>query len=228
MPQLLPTPAVQPPPRLAVFTVVATLAFLGLAILGWGGFAAFFSHPALIALAGTLVALTGVALFSGGNLSSGEREDRANRWVIVVFGLIGVLAAYLPAYTDRKGVWVLDGDTVRWLGVVLFAAGGALRIWSVFVLGHRFSGLVAIQPGHRLVTSGVYGVIRHPSYLGLLVNSLGWALAFRSGVGLLLTALLVPPLAARIDAEERLLRTQFGDEYDFYRRRTSRLIPGLY
>ena len=215
-------------PKLAVFAVVATLAYLGLAILGWGGFAGFFSHPALIALAGTLVVLTGVALFSGGNLSPGEREDRANRWVIAAFGLIGVLAAYLPAYTDRKGVWVLDGEAVRWLGVVLFAAGGALRIWPVFVLGHRFSGLVAIQPGHRLVTSGVYGVIRHPSYLGLLVNSLGWALAFRSGVALLLTALLIPPLVARIGAEERLLRTQFGGEYDAYRRRTSRLIPGLY
>ena len=79
-----------------------------------------------------------------------------------------------------------------------------------------------------MVTSGAYGVIRHPSYLGLLVNSLGWALAFRSGVGILLTALLIPPLLARIHAEERLLRTQFGDEYDAYRSRTSRLIPGLY
>ena len=66
------------------------------------------------------------------------------------------------------------------------------------------------------------------SYLGLLVNSLGWALAFRSGVGILLTALLILPLLARIDAEERLLRTQFGEEYDAYRARTSRLIPGLY
>ncbi len=217
-----------PAPKLAVFAVVATLAYLGLAILGWGGFAGFFSHPALIALASTLFVLTGVALFSGGNLSPGEREDRANRWVIAAFGLIGVLAAYLPAYTDRKGFWVLDGDGVRWLGVVLFAAGGALRLWPVFVLGHRFSGLVAIQPGHRLVTSGVYGVIRHPSYLGLLLNSLGSAFAFRSGVGVLLTVLLIPPLAVRIRAEERLLRTQFGDEYDVYRRRTSRLIPGLY
>ena len=62
------------------------------------------------------------------NLSRGVREDRANRWVIVAFGLIGVLAAYLPAYTDRNGFWTLDGDAIRWLGVVLFAAGGALRI----------------------------------------------------------------------------------------------------
>src|SRR5437588_234043 len=166
-----------PTPRMAFITVVATLADVGLAILGWGAFAAFFSHPPLIALVIVGFVLTGVALFSGGNLSPGEREDRANRWVIAAFGLIGVLAAYLPAYTDRKGFWVLDGDGVRWLGVVLFAAGGALRLWPVFVLGHRFSGLVAIQPGHRLVTSGVYGVIRHPSYLGLLLNSLGWAFA---------------------------------------------------
>jgi protein-S-isoprenylcysteine O-methyltransferase Ste14 len=110
----------------------------------------------------------------------------------------------------------LDGDTICWHGVVLLAAGGALRIWPVFVLGHRFSGLVTIQPGHKLVTSGVYGVVRHPSYLGLLVNSLGWALAFRSGVGVLLTGLLIPPLLERIRAEKRLLRRQFGGEYDLY------------
>jgi protein-S-isoprenylcysteine O-methyltransferase Ste14 len=112
------------------------------------------------------------------------REDRANRWVILAFGLIGLLDAYLPAYTDRKEFWTLNGDAIRWLGVVFSAAGGALRIWPVFVLGRRFSGLVAIQPGHTLVTSGVHGTIRHPR-LGLLVNSLGWALAFRSGVGVL-------------------------------------------
>jgi protein-S-isoprenylcysteine O-methyltransferase Ste14 len=217
-----------PTPKVAFIAIVGGLAYLGLAILGWGGFAAFFSHPALIALTVVGFALTGVALFSGGNLSPGEREDRGNRWVLAAFGVIGLLLAYLPAYTDRTDVWTLDGDAVRWLGVVLFAAGGALRIWPVFVLGHRFSGLVAIQPGHTLVTGGVYGVIRHPSYLGLLINSLGWALAFRSMVGVLLTALTIPPLIARIRAEERLLHTQFGDEYDAYRSRTWRLLPGIY
>ncbi|HEX4826867.1 MAG TPA: isoprenylcysteine carboxylmethyltransferase family protein [Xanthobacteraceae bacterium] len=217
-----------PTPKVAFIAIVGSLAYFGLAVLGWGSFAAFFSHPALIALVIVGFVLTGAALFSGGNLSPGEREDRGNRWVLAAFGVIGILMAYLPAYTDRKGFWTLDGDAIRWLGVVLFAAGGALRIWPVFVLGRRFSGLVAIQPGHTLVTSGVYGVIRHPSYLGLLVNSLGWALAFRSGVGVLLTALTLPPLIARIRAEERLLRTQFGNAYDAYRRRTSRLLPGIY
>jgi protein-S-isoprenylcysteine O-methyltransferase Ste14 len=188
----------------------------------------YFSHPPLIALAIGTFALAGAALFAGGNLSPGEREDRGNRWVIVAFGLLGLLAGYLPAYADRNEWWTIDGDAVRWLGVVLFLAGGALRLWPVFVLGRRFSGLVAIQPGHTLVTSGIYGVIRHPSYLGLLVMTLGWGLAFRSWVGVLLTVLMLPPLLARIHAEERLLRTQFGAEYDAYCARTARLIPGLY
>jgi protein-S-isoprenylcysteine O-methyltransferase Ste14 len=214
--------------KLAVVSVVSTALFLGLAVLGWGGFAAFFAHPARTTVAVITFVLVVAALFTQGNLSPGEREDRANRWVLAVFLPIGLIGAYLPAWCDRSEFWTIDGDVVRWLGVVLYAAGGALRLWPVFVLGRRFSGLVAIQPGHRLVTDGIYGVVRHPSYLGLLVNMLGWALAFRSTLGVLLTALTVLILVGRIRSEETLLRSQFGAEYDAYRARTSRLIPGLY
>jgi protein-S-isoprenylcysteine O-methyltransferase Ste14 len=103
--------------------------------------------------------------------------------------LIGLSAGYLPPYTDRKAFWTLDGDTIRRLGVVLFAAGGALRLWPVFVLGRRFSGSVAVQPGGCSQPSSHYSL--------------------RS-------------------AKEKLLRRQFGGEYDAYCNRTSRLLPGLY
>lgn len=118
--------------------------------------------------------------------------------MVGALGLIGLFLAFSPAYTDRLGLLVFDGNGVRWVGVVLFTAGGVLRLGPVFVLGPRFSGLVAIQPGHTLVTGGIYGRIRNPSYLGLVVNMLGWALTFRSGAGVLLTALAVPILIARI------------------------------
>jgi protein-S-isoprenylcysteine O-methyltransferase Ste14 len=214
--------------KMAFFSIAAILAYLGLAVLGLGGFAAFFSHPALVVIALSTLVMSVVALFTEGNLSSGVREDRANRWVLPAFGLIGLLSAFLPAYTDRLDVWTIGGEGMRWLGVVLFIAGGALRIWPVFVLGNRFSGLVAIQPGHTLVTDGIYRRLRNPSYLGLLVGSLGWALAFRSVIGVLLTVLTLLPLIARIRAEEALLRAQFGSEYEAYCARTWRLIPGLY
>jgi protein-S-isoprenylcysteine O-methyltransferase Ste14 len=71
-------------------------------------------------------------------------------------------------------------------------------------------------------------LIRHPGYLGLLINSLGWALAFRSGVGVILTVLTLAPLLARIKAEEALLARHFGNAYQVYSARTYGLVPGVY
>ncbi|WP_213939051.1 isoprenylcysteine carboxylmethyltransferase family protein [Pseudomonas sp. dw_612] len=215
-------------PKLAFFAVVSTLAYLGLAVWGLGGLAAFFAHGSLVVVALATVVMAIASLFTEVNLSSGEREDRANRWVLPVFGIIGLLSGYLPAYSDRIDFWTFGGEGMRWLGALLFILGGALRLWPVFVLGKRFSGLVAIQPGHTLVTDGIYRTLRNPSYLGLMVIGIGWALAFRSGVGLILAALTLIPLIARIRSEEALLRTQFGQEYEDYCGKTWRLIPGIY
>jgi len=211
-----------------VVDVGSSVAYLLLSVLAWGGFGPFFAHPALTALTVVTLAVAAVAVFAGGNVSPGVREDRGNRWVLVAFSVLGLLSGFVPALTDRLGVWTLDGDPLRWAGVTIYALGCALRVLPVFVLGNRFSGLVAIQPGHALVTTGIYGIIRHPSYLGLVTIMLGWSLAFRSGAGLLICAAMLPVLFARINAEERLLQEQFGASYDDYRSRTSRLIPGIY
>jgi len=218
----------RPTPAIAFTTLLGTLFYLALAVVAYGGLAAFFSHPARTALVVVLFALSTAALFSGGNLNPGVREDRDNRWVLTAFAVLGLLSGYVPAYTDRADIWTLDGDALRWVGVLLFAVGGALRLWPVFVLGRRFSGLVAIQPGHELVTTGVYAKIRNPSYLGLLISMVGWALAFRSAIGLLLTLCMLPPLIARMRSEEGLLRAHFGVQYEAYRKRTWRLIPWVY
>jgi protein-S-isoprenylcysteine O-methyltransferase Ste14 len=181
------------------------------------------------ALAWVTVGLSLLAVFSGSSgLSAGEKEDRSNRWALGALVVIPLVMTYLAADTDRIGFWTLDGDTMRWLGVVLFGAGGVLRIIPVYVLGRRFSGLVAIQAEHTLETRGIYAVVRNPSYLGLLVSSLGWVLAFRSGVGVMLTTTLLVPLVARIHSEERLLREHFGAEYDAYCAHTWRLVPWIY
>jgi hypothetical protein len=69
-----------------LFTVVGSAAYLGLAVLCWGGLAAFFSHPALVALPVAFCVMGGAAFFAEGNRNPRVREDRNNRWVLAAFG----------------------------------------------------------------------------------------------------------------------------------------------
>jgi protein-S-isoprenylcysteine O-methyltransferase Ste14 len=215
-------------PVLVLIVLLSSSLWYSLAVIGEGGFAAFFSHPARMAVVIIGVVLAGVGMLSEAGLRTGEREDRRNRWIFIPLIILTLLAGWLPAWCDRTDFLTLDGDMVRWIGVFLFAVGGALRLAPTFVLGRRFSGLVAIQPGHTLATTGLYGTIRHPSYLGLLVMGVGWGLAFRSIVGVMLALLMLFPLMARIRSEEALLAEHFGSEYAAYRARTYRLLPGIY
>ena len=221
-------PGAMTPARMFFSSLIAGSIQFAIAILLLGGWKAFVSHPALIALVAVTLAMLVLAPFSNVNLSSGEKEDRANRWVFIAFSIIALASAVAPPYTDRIDFWTIDGETTRWIGVAIYVLGGALRLYPVFVLGRRFSGLVAIQSNHELETRGIYSVIRNPSYLGMIINMIGWGLAFRAWTGVAIAFLLLIPLIARIHSEERLLREHFGAEYDAYFTRTWRLVPGLY
>lgn len=221
----------EPTQRRALLIAVSVLSLvivLASSVLGWGDTSTFFAHPARVVFVAVLVAMTVVALASPVNLSSGVREDTSSRAIFVPTAVALLVLAWLMPFMDRRDLWTVDGDVGRWTGVAMLLIGGVLRIWPMFVLGRRFSGLVAIQPGHELVTTGPYRHVRHPSFLGMMLGLVGWALVFRSAVGLAAAALGMPLLVERIDAEESLLAAQFGAAYADYRRRTWRLVPGLY
>lgn len=211
-----------------LLTTGSVALYIGLAAWGWGGWSALMAHPARAGAVVATLVISFAAMFTSGNISSGRREDTRNRWIFLPFLVIGLLLGWLPAYTDRREIATIDGDAARYIGLALYVVGCVVRVAPVFVLGRRFSGLVAIQEGHELVTGGLYRVIRHPSYLGLLLILLGWALVFRSAPGVLVSLLIIPPLVARMNSEEALLESEFGERYAAYRRRTWRLVPFLY
>ena len=66
-----------------------------------------FAVPGACCLTGVLFVL---AVPPGVSLSSGEKEDRGNRWVLAAFGVIALLMAFFSSYTDRIGFWTLDGE----------------------------------------------------------------------------------------------------------------------
>jgi protein-S-isoprenylcysteine O-methyltransferase Ste14 len=158
----------------------------------------------------------------------GTTQDRGSVVVLLAsvsagFWIAGAVShspnGRLPGPPD---LLVGTGVAIMWLGL-------ALRVWAILVLGGHFRGIVTIQEDHRLVTGGPYRWLRHPSYTGALVTSLGFGIGLGHWIGLV--ALLLgwfAGLAYRIHVEESALRQTFGRAYDDYRARTRRLIPYVY
>ncbi len=114
-------------------------------------------------------------------------------------------------------------------GSALFAGGLWVFHRSHADLGTNWSITLQVREGHRLVTHGIYRRVRHPMYLGLLLYSLGQALALPNllaGPSCLVSFGLL--FALRLRAEERMMLQTFGDEYRDYMARTRRLIPGVW
>jgi protein-S-isoprenylcysteine O-methyltransferase Ste14 len=114
-------------------------------------------------------------------------------------------------------------------GLGVLAAGVALRTWAILTLGRLFKFVVVIQDGHRVVASGPYRRLRHPSYTGGLVAFLGTGIALDNWLSMAVLV-LIPLLAilVRIHVEEGELASALGQEYELYASRTRRLVPGLW
>jgi len=118
---------------------------------------------------------------------------------------------------------------VIYLGFVLFVASCVLRWWGLKSIGRYYNPRVAVYRNHRLITDGAYAKVRHPIYLGTLLNSLAIPLVFNSWGALLIIVLFnVPALAYRINIEESFLAQKFGKEYLDYMERSKKLIPGIW
>ncbi len=114
------------------------------------------------------------------------------------------------------------------VGSLLAVVGGALVLRSRIELGPSWSLVPRADPARGLVTTGPYRVVRHPIYLAFTLLATGEALAFDSWPALLIVPFgIVPSLAWRARAEERLLSRTFGEPYAAYRQRTRMMIPYL-
>lgn len=113
-------------------------------------------------------------------------------------------------------------------GVPIFALGLLLRWYAIFYLGRFFTVDVAIAADHRVIDSGPYRWVRHPSYTGALLAFLGFGICLGNWISLLV--LMVPITAAflwRIVVEEAALTRALGARYREYMARTRRLVPFL-
>jgi protein-S-isoprenylcysteine O-methyltransferase Ste14 len=115
------------------------------------------------------------------------------------------------------------------VGIAVMVAGMAFRAWSVRTLGRFFTVTVDVTDDQRVVDTGPYAFLRHPSYTGMLIVYLGIGAALDSWYSLLTAPIpLAAAILARIRHEERTLHDGLGPPYAAYARRTKRLVPGVW
>ena len=122
---------------------------------------------------------------------------------------------------------VLAGVAV--LDVALAVASVALTLWAVRTLGRQWALAARLVEGHELVTGGPYRYVRNPIYTGMLGMLLATGVAWSRPWTLLVGAVVFcAGTAVRIRAEERLLRTAFGQTWEAWAGRTPALLPGIW
>jgi protein-S-isoprenylcysteine O-methyltransferase Ste14 len=156
-----------------------------------------------------------------------EREGRGAFAVRVIAFLF--ILAFLALYALYPSwMWALLAPFpgwLRWAGFALGLGTLAFWFWTQSVLGREWSPQLQLRKEHRLATAGPYAHIRHPIYTATMSIGVSFALVTASWVFIILAALAVIMMIARVPREEKMMLDEFGDEYRAYMQRTGRFFP---
>lgn len=169
-----------------------------------------------------------ILLWTRTRRSTDNVQDRGSiliLWGVIVLSItVGDWIGDIQPHADFHGAhWI------RPFCVGLLAGALALRWAAVLTLGRSFSANVAIHATQSLHKTGLYSIVRHPSYTGLLLILVAVGLHKRNWAAFAI--IMIPTAVAmlyRIHIEEAALRGAFGTEYVNYSSATKRLVPGIY
>ena len=170
----------------------------------------------------------GLALKKRAKATEAHGRDRGSLGLLWIVILVSSFLSFEIAYAfpaARMGAVFAMRD----LGVVLFVTGLAIRWYSIIHLGRFFTVNVAIAANQRVIDTGPYRFVRHPSYSGALMAFLGLGLCLDNWASL--AVMMVPVFLVflrRMRVEEAALLQGLGDAYGAYMSRTKRLIPAVY
>lgn len=161
---------------------------------------------------------------------SAEGVKAWDRTLVLLVGLLGPAASALVAGLDRRWEWSASVPlAIQILATLLVAAGYGLAVWAM-IENRYFSSVARIQKerGQRVVTTGPYRFVRHPSYAGAIVASLALPIMLETLWALIPALGMVGAVVLRTELEDRMLREEL-DGYQGYAERTRyRLLPGVW
>jgi len=124
---------------------------------------------------------------------------------------------------------IVNSVIINYLGLFLIVFGMVFRFFAIWSLGKMFTVDITIRKDHKLKKDGIYKYIRHPAYTGVIISFIGFGISINNWISLLIVAIpVILAMLVRIQAEEKMLLKQFGDEYARYMKKTRRLMPLIY
>jgi protein-S-isoprenylcysteine O-methyltransferase Ste14 len=160
---------------------------------------------------------------------SSETKIRKDKLSAPVFWLVIPASIFAGGYAARFYQISEHYLPFAIAGIITILLGLIVRWIAILQLKKAFTVDVAIAHDHKIKKDGLYKIIRHPSYLGLLLEFFGLSLLFNSWPSILFITLpLFLALTYRMKIEEELLLSTFGSDYEEYIKKTKRLIPGVY
>ncbi|MFZ0452662.1 MAG: isoprenylcysteine carboxylmethyltransferase family protein [Ignavibacteriaceae bacterium] len=158
---------------------------------------------------------------------SQDKDSGFLKWLNIVI-YTSVFGGVFIAYT-RYGHIENYPYFLRIAGLVFILLGLAIRWISILTLHRFFTVDVSIQADHKIIQSGIYKYLRHPSYTGMLLSFFGLGISLNNWISF--CVILFPILyilLKRIKIEEQVLNSSFGNDYLIYSNNTWRLIPWIY
>jgi protein-S-isoprenylcysteine O-methyltransferase Ste14 len=169
-----------------------------------------------------------------GQRSRGVKVARSDRGALETALLaFAMLAFFVPLVWVATPLFAFAEYPLHPLPLLVGVACLVVGLWifarSHADLGTNWSITLEVREQHQLVTQGIYRTLRHPMYSALLLYSLGQALVVPNWIaGPSYGVAMALLISLRLGPEERMMRERFGDDYEAYRRRTRRLIPGVW
>jgi protein-S-isoprenylcysteine O-methyltransferase Ste14 len=159
----------------------------------------------------------------GGPTAEKERTQR----VIMLFATLAFVALLVVPALDHRYGW---SAVPLWLVVVgdVLVAAGFLLVGRVYRENSYTAATIGVAPGQRVISTGPYGVVRHPMYSGALLYLLGTSTALGSYWGLVPFAVMLAAVIWRLLDEERVLADELPGYREYQRHVRHRLVPHLW
>ena len=159
----------------------------------------------------------------------GWRNNSRGEYLVLLQGALLAGFAILPVY-QLPGLKIQSTQllALTWSVASILGLGGLILIIKGLIdLGKNLTPLPYPIENGKLVQTGIYGIVRHPLYSGLILVALGWTLFQMSISHLIASAILIIFFEIKANREEAWLTQKYPD-YSEYSQRVKKLIPGIY